>query len=580
MKNPPRTSTISGLTAAYLLFLLSCNQQLTHSFVPHEHNIAKPTEARAPSTVLFADRPESERAMAAAKSVQGRSRSQIGQWSPVFETPALAIHACELPDGTVMMHDGKLQHDTDGEIAEETGPTNVMIYNIRTRQLLRRQNAPHNLFCGAQTILKNGNLGAYSGDIRGDAAGHRRATVYDWKKQTFQPLPNMLAGSWYGTAVELSSGEVAVLGGGDERGLFGNARPQVLSADQSDWYEANMRLPYRTINESYYSRVFWDETDALWAVGNHSTTFKMRFNGRPLGQPLNPRAPGDVEVVSDKDGFFREYSSATEFMTGVVWLGGGGVPPSETTVLQYIGKVNAHEPGDWEHHTPMWFARRHQNAASLPDGSILVGGGVRKDHYAKADLIKNPELWTPSTGTWTMLAPETIGRTYHSTGWLAADGLWWSCGGNIRSGQESENPENGAGNQRNCQVFTPPQRFMPFSDSLAPTPTITTGGDVIGLGEAGGVFELGIGNVYASQITSAALIPLGCTTHAYTTPSYRRTARVVSRNDQTQSVKFQLETTNPAVMRPGYYKLFVMYQQSGANYQTWGEAKIVQIVNE
>jgi hypothetical protein len=158
--------------------------------------------------------------------------------------------------------------------------------------------------------------------------------------------------------------------------------------------------------------------------------------------------------------------------------------------------------------------------------------------------------------------------------------LWWSCGGNIRSGEESDDPNTGAGNQRNCQIFTPPQRFIPFSDTLAPTPTITAGGDVIKLNDAEGKFELGIGNVNASQITSAALIPLGCTTHAYTTPSYRRTARVVSRNTQTQRVQFQLETTNKAVMRPGFYKLFVMYQQSGASYQTWGEAKIVQIVSE
>ncbi len=572
-------SYISMGIAGYLVMLIACGQQIAHDFEPHDHPIAEPASPRAFSQTPFPDRPEFAKATQQARVIADQKGSQIGKWGSVFATPALAIHVCELPDYSVMMHDGKLVHDTDGAIAGADTPTNVMFFDIRTRQLLRRQQASQNLFCGAQTTLSNGNVALYSGDVRGDAAGHTDASEYDWKTRRFMTLPNLPEGSWYGTATELRNGEVALLGGGNSSGTLGNAKPQMLSQDKKSWYVSEPRLPFRTINESYYSRVFWDELDRLWAVGGHSTTFHIQFPGRTIYNPVDQRIPTrDLEVVTDKDGVFRDYAPATEPMTGVVWQGGGSLPPTETTSLQYIGKVNRHNPGDWQLHQPMWFARRHHNGSTLPDGTVLVSGGVHTDGYAKSWLIKNAELWNPTTGQWSLLSPEQVGRTYHSTAWLSTDGLWWSCGGNIRSGFENENPASGAGNQRNCQVFTPPQKFVPNSDLIAPVPEILDEVSPINLAQSKGLFKVKVGTISASQISEAALIPLGCTTHAFTTPSYRRTASVVSANTQTQTLDLQLETTNPAIMRPGYYKLFLLYQQPGATYQTWGPAKIIQVV--
>jgi galactose oxidase len=71
----------------------------------------------------------------------------------------------------------------------------------------------------------------------------------------------------------------------------------------------------------------------------------------------------------------------------------------------------------------MAYRRSFISSVVLPDGSVVVLGGQA---YAKAftdtGAARAPELWNPSNGTFTILAPEAVPRTYHSVAVLLPDG--------------------------------------------------------------------------------------------------------------------------------------------------------------
>jgi hypothetical protein len=82
----------------------------------------------------------------------------------------------------------------------------------------------------------------------------------------------------------------------------------------------------------------------------------------------------------------------------------------------------------------MNFPRTYHTATLLPDGKVLVTGGVGctggnniealsgNNIQCSAGQIQTPELWDPATGKWTKMAPHKEVRAYHSIAALLPDG--------------------------------------------------------------------------------------------------------------------------------------------------------------
>ena len=73
--------------------------------------------------------------------------------------------------------------------------------------------------------------------------------------------------------------------------------------------------------------------------------------------------------------------------------------------------------------------RRHLNSTVLPDGQVLVTGGIRGGGFVdinEADAVKTAEIWNPKIGPnwqWTTLAAGSVKmRVYHSVSLLLPDG--------------------------------------------------------------------------------------------------------------------------------------------------------------
>jgi hypothetical protein len=145
----------------------------------------------------------------------------------------------------------------------------------------------------------------------------------------------------------------------------------------------------------------------------------------------------------------------------------------------------------WSYISPMTYARYNENLVLLPDGTVLaVGGGG--GFGAFTNPIFTPELFDPKTGQWTVMAPQTIQRTYHSTAVLLPDGRVVSSGSN-----------NGASTEITYEIYSPPYLFMGARPVIQSAPTS------LGYGA-----KFNISTANASTITRVALVRPGATTHA------------------------------------------------------------------
>ena len=108
----------------------------------------------------------------------------------------------------------------------------------------------------------------------------------------------------------------------------------------------------------------------------------------------------------------------------------------------------------WELDGKMHHPRVHANGVLLPDGKVLVVGGMASyDHDADPHgghgAVLEAELYDPSTRTWTRMAAQQKARLYHSTAILLPDGRVISMGSNPRAKSI----------EKTVEVFSPPYLF-------------------------------------------------------------------------------------------------------------------------
>jgi hypothetical protein len=151
----------------------------------------------------------------------------------------------------------------------------------------------------------------------------------------------------------------------------------------------------------------------------------------------------------------------------------------------------------------MRFARRQMNATILPDGQVLVTNGSSGPGFNNVGAaVREAELWNPATESWTTMAPEVVGRTYHSAALLLPDGRVLSTGSGEGGGVSYES------SQLTGQVFSPPYLFG-ADGSPASRPVIGSAPARITYGASFTVETPGAGS-----ITRGSLVRLSSVTHA------------------------------------------------------------------
>jgi hypothetical protein len=211
-----------------------------------------------------------------------------------------------------------------------------------------------------------------------------------------------------------------------------------------------------------------------------------------------------------------------------------------TSVQDSVERIDLSLPDPrWTVMNKMHHKRIHANGVLLPDGNVLVVGGMStyrhgsREHSAHGAVLE-AEMYNPSTNTWTLMNPQQRPRLYHSTAILLPDARVISMGSNPRAKSI----------EKTIEVFSPPYLFR------GARPVITEAPDQIVYGQP---FSILVNQ--ARQIGQVALMRPEVLTHVTNTDQRLLELEFSVENDKTLAIQ---GPSTPAHMPRGYCLLFVL----------------------
>jgi len=417
----------------------------------------------------------------------------VGQWSALEIWPYVAVHAHLLPTGKVMFI-------PFADHPQMWDPSTSVIDDL--------PKAGYNIFCAGHTFLGDGRLIVLGGGSE-VGVGVPSAAIYDAIANSWTRLPDMNAGRWYPTGTTLANGDVLVTGGNIDNLGGHNALHQVWQAASNTWRDltdATLILPlYPWMHLAPNGKVFFS-----------GPTTETRY--------LDTTGTGKWTSLAHRS-IYRDYGTSVMYDDGKVLAVGGHDPPTSTaSVIDLTSSTPT-----WRNIAPMSIARRQLNATILPDGKVLASGGSSQpgDDNRKGKVLY-PEIWDPSTETWTSMSRHTHYRGYHSVAVLLPDARVLLAGGN---------------GEPNAEVFSPPYLFK------GPRPTITSSPDNVLYGES--IF---VKTPDEPSITTVNWVRTSSVTHAFN-QNQRINHLTFAHVEGGLSVS---APSNRNLCPPGHYLLFIL----------------------
>jgi hypothetical protein len=392
-----------------------------------------------------------------------------GKWGPKFSTPVVAVHMHLLPTGRVLLWG-------DRGDAQLWDPANPAAGFTAMTKIYR-------IFCSGHNFLPDGRLLVTGGTITG-TSGDARAALFDPASGTWSAAGPMAQGRYYPTTTTLPSGNILAVSGNDA-----NRNVVVIPEIGNGRSWRRLTTASLSIPGPFYPAMFVVPNGKVFLAGFPRTSRYLSVGGT-----------GSWTTVGDRRVADRTMGSAVMYAPGKILYAGGGDPPtSSAEVIDLTRPAPA-----WRSVAPMGFARRQMNATLLADGQVLVTSGTSGPGFNDVTSpVYAAELWNPATESWTTMAREAVGRTYHSTALLLPDARVLSSGSGEGGGVPFES------SQLSAQVFSPPYLFN-ADGTLATRPVITSAPSRITYGQP---FTVGTPN--AAAVARGTLIRLSSVTHAF-----------------------------------------------------------------
>ena len=442
----------------------------------------------------------------------------VGSWSGPVNFPLVPVHLVLQPTGKVLMWD-----------AFEQAPQSQRLWDPATGAFTSVP-SPNNFFCSAQVLLPDGRTLLLGGHITVNN-GHAQTNIFDPSTNTWSRGADMNHGRWYGTATVLGDGRVLV-----------------FSGDNLTQTTTPPHGPYNITSDST-PEVYDPATNTfkLLTAGRTTSPYYPQMFVLPDGKVFDAGPDTQTREIDPNTGIWTNVGaspitahSAVMYRPGKVLKTGTWSDPDYAdipiTARAAVIDMTAPTPA-WREVAPMKYGRAYHNLVALPDGTVLaVGGGTDS---SGADLSKaslSPEIWNPTTETWTTMAPEQIGRLYHSTALLLPDGRVLVAGGGGRVGFPYVD-------ETNAEIFSPPYLAKGTRPTISSAPASP---------QYASTFFVGTPD--ATRIASVALVRTGSDTHAF------------DENQRYVPLSFTqgtggLNVTAPAngnIAPPGYYMLFIV----------------------
>jgi Domain of unknown function (DUF1929)/Bacterial Ig-like domain (group 2) len=498
----------------------------------------------------------------------------IGRWSSVIDWPVTVAHASIMPNGTLVTFPwrktspwGEPNSTISGYAAGGmTGQPKTMIdtWNPSTDTHSSTWETKTDMFGAGHDLLEDGRLFVSGGSATGpDWYGIKDNHVL--KAGVWSSVSSMSLPRWYPSVTTLGSGEVLVSGGVtalDAGGGYITTNVNELWNPQANTWRTltgavNVGVPL-------YPRMQVSPDGTVVMTGPATTLSRLNTTGNGAWTNLGIR-----------DNINRVYGASVLFDEGKVLEVGGSNPQDPTIELQVAtntAKVIDLRTGAATATGSMQFGRRNLNATVLPNQTVLVTGGNTVGNGNAGEQVLNipqrfqteSELWDQNTGTFRVLASESIGRPYHSVALLLPDARVFSAGGYDSVPFPNTDP-NYRPKYKNAQIFTPPYLFT-TDGQLATRPEILEAPSKLGYDQA-----LTVRVSQPDQISKACLIRLGSVTHAFNFGQ-----RYVKLEVQNVAGKLEMRSpSNANLAPPGFYYLFVLDQNGVPSI-----AKTVRLTNE
>jgi hypothetical protein len=516
-----------------------------------------------------------------------------GVWRllPYF-SEVLPVHAALLHTGKVLFFAGSGNNafrfsSTDfGNVAKQIytsvvwDPNKSVFDNntfIHPPTLKRPNGSVVDYFCCGHTFLSDGRVLVAGGTLMYDVlqppgknlgfAGIRDTLIFDPDplKEDWTAKQPMAHGRWYPTVIMLSDGSALVASGLDETGLpdhRNNTFERNGDPGNAAWIKTR-----DFDSKALYPHLFQLEDGRLFYTGG-----KMDTEGPSealVFDPINPTQSVVLQVPDPANcnqcaSVILPPAQDQKFMI----LGGG--PEDDGTVRQpathRVASIDFKSANPGYHaNSALNHERMHVNAVLLPDRTVLaVGGGVTREASAQTHVVDplggrevfEGEIYDLRTNVWSITAPATVARLYHSVALLLPDGRVVSAGGNPDKGSQVNWLPPDLLEEMRLEIFSPPYMFKKNT-----RPVIQNAPQEINYNAA-----IQIKSPQANQVKWINLIRPGLTTH-----SFNGTQRLVDVPFTLQPPD-TLNATTPAernIAPPGWYMLFLTDQDGVPSVAHW-----------
>jgi hypothetical protein len=512
------------------------------------------------------------------------SRGVGGEFGPIEVLPLVAVHLSVLPDRRILFWGRDMLLNNAGAVKQRAGSSDAYVWNMANGQMLHVPNSTTNLFCSGHSFLPDGNLFVTGGhrSAHFDAAGEAHTNIFNYNTNSWSQGPVMNNGRWYPYNVTINTGEPVIMAGS----FWSNEPPPPHNP-----YDPNVPPPTgriittNTIPQSY-TPAEGGSFKELAAPSNISQYpfLHLLTNGKVFqaqtgfvggGTPdkLSRLFDPAANVWSDLPSTQKPHAMGSSAMfvdDTVMLIGGFGNSFAPVTDVESIN-LALPSPG-WTLRESMRFPRVYHTATLLPDGKVLVSGGVgcpgsiniqtvNADGIptCSAGQVLSPELWDPQTGKWTTMNKHSDIRAYHSVAALLPDGRVLVGGGGL-PGAVGETGVFGARitdvdqdwarlfGHHSIEIFSPPYLFDANGNPAArpvitSAPASATYGETIFLGTSGTGLQ-----------PKVSLVRLPSVTHGT-----NQDQRLVSIDPVPVMGGIQVTIpTSPSKVPPGHYMLFVL----------------------
>jgi hypothetical protein len=434
--------------------------------------------------------------------------------------------------------------------------------------MLRVANTTTNLFCSGHSFLPDGRLfvagGHKSPDF--DRDGEPHTNIFDYRTNCWSRGPDMNNGRWYPYNVTLSTGEALIMAGDyfdtmrDPDIFVTNLDPQVYSGGSS------LRTLSRPESLTLYPYLHLAPNGKVLQV---QSGFLNPSDSKTLSQlsrwfdPFGNQGSGSWESLESTH-FPHAMGTSVLFDSGRKALVVGGFdtmfnPTKEAEFIDLTETTPRWKPGG-----VMNFPRAYHTATILPDGKVLVTGGVRCQGLSiGCGTVLNAEMWDPAANPacpaqvpWRIMAQHKEVRAYHSIAALLPDATVLVGGGGL-PGAIGETDRNGTRilkidndharlfGHKSVEIYSPPYLFTGTK-----RPSITSAPASISYGETFSVSTSDHG-----PAPKVSLVRLASVTHGFIQDQrhvFLNTSGVTTSG---------MNITAPAdskICPPGYYMLFIL----------------------